>query len=124
MLQKAIRGAITVEENTEESIVENTKNVLEKIIKDNQLKSHDMVSVIFTATRDLTKIYPARVARDLGLTSVPLMCMQEMYVENSLEKCIRLLITINCEKDFKVKHVYMKGAAALRPDLSTEEEVS
>lgn len=120
MLQKAIRGAITVEENTEEAIRENTKLMLKKIMEENQLDSQDIVSVIFTATRDLTKIYPARVAREMGLTLVPLMCIQEMYVENSLEKCLRLLVTINCEKNFKIKHVYLKKAAALRPDLSEE----
>lgn len=118
MIQRAIRGAITVEENTKESIGENTKIMIEKILADNELKQEDIVSIIFSATRDLDKIYPARIARDLGLTQPALFCLQEMYVENSLEKCIRVLLTINCEESFKAKHVYLKGAASLRPDLN------
>lgn len=118
MIQKGIRGAVSVEENTEESIITNTKLLLNKILEDNSFKMEDVVSVIFSATRDLTKIYPAKVARDTGFSSVPLICLQEMYVEYSLEKCIRVLITINCEKDTEIKHVYLKKAAKLRPDIT------
>ncbi len=118
MIQRGIRGAISVEENTEELITLNTKILLEKIIEENKIDLDNIVSVIFSATKDLSKIYPAKVARDLGFSSVPLMCLQEMHVEYSLKKCIRVLITINCEKDFKIKHIYLKKAAKLRPDIT------
>jgi monofunctional chorismate mutase len=118
MIQKGIRGAVSVEENTEESIITNTKLLLNKILDENSFKMEDVVSVIFSATRDLTKIYPAKVARDTGFSNVPLICLQEMYVEYSLEKCIRVLITINCGKDTEIKHVYLKKAAKLRPDIT------
>lgn len=117
MVQKAIRGAISVEENTEESIIINTKILMEKIIKENDLLMENIVSVMFSVTKDLTKIYPAKVAREIGFSNVPLMCLQEMYVEYSLEKCIRVLITINSENNFPVKHVYLKKAKKLRPDI-------
>lgn len=118
MSQKAIRGAISVEENTEDSIIINTKLLMEKIIEENELVMEDIVSVLFSVTRDLTKIYPAKVAREIGFSSVPLMCLQEMYVEYSLEKCIRVLITINCQEGYRAKHVYLKKAAKLRPDIT------
>lgn len=118
MIQKGIRGAISVEENTEESIIENTKILLEKILEENVLDMEHVVSVVFSSTKDLTKVYPAKVAREVGFSSVPLMCLQEMYVEYSLEKCIRVLITINCDKNHKIKHVYLKKAAKLRPDIA------
>ena len=117
MIQKGIRGAISVEENTEESIKENTKILMGKILEENIIEMDDIVSVVFSATKDLTKVYPAKIAREIGFSSSPLMCLQEMYVEYSLEKCIRVLITINCEKNHKIKHIYLKKAAKLRPDI-------
>jgi len=118
MIQKGIRGAISVEENTEQSITENTKILLDKILEDNIIDMENVVSVIFSATKDLTKIYPAKIARELGFSSVPLMCLQEMFVEYSLEKCIRVLITVNFEENCKINHVYLKKAAKLRPDIT------
>lgn len=117
IIQKGIRGAISVEENSVESITHNTRILLETMINENQLSNEEMVSVLFTATSDLTKIYPAKIAREFGLTDVPLMCLQEMYVEGSLEKCLRVLITINCRPERSVSHFYLKKAAELRPDL-------
>ena len=121
IIQKGIRGAITVEENTADSIAANTRMLLEQLISDNQLSNEDMVSVLFTATADLTKVYPAKVAREFGLSDVPLMCLQEMYVEESLEKCLRVLITINCKPERKITHSYLKEAVRLRPDLSEKD---
>ena len=118
MLQKGIRGAISVEENTTESIGENTRLLLEKIIQENGLKMEEIVSVMFTATKDLTKVYPARIAREMGFSQVPLMCLQEMHVEYSLERCLRVLITINCSPEREVRHVYLKKATKLRPDIA------
>lgn len=117
MIQKAIRGAISVEENTIDSIVENTRILLEKISAENNLQNNEIVSIIFSATKDLTKIYPAKIAREIGFSDVPLMCLQEMSVEYSLEKCIRVLITINCDSARKIRHVYLKKATKLRPDI-------
>ncbi len=113
-----IRGAITAEENSREEILERTKEMLSEIIERNSLKNEDILSVVFTATKDLTKAYPAVGARQLGLTEASLMCVQEMYVEGSLEKCIRVMVTAeNGEKQKDAKHVYLRGAKVLRPDI-------
>lgn len=115
---KAIRGAITVEKNTRQEILDNTKRLLSAIIDKNSLRYEDIVSVIFTATKDLDAVYPAVAAREMGMTQVPLMCCQEMYVEDSLEKCIRVLIHAYLDDDRVPHHVYLEKAINLRPDIA------
>ncbi len=113
-----IRGAITIEENTKECIWQNTELMLDEIIKRNSLSVEDIISVVFTATRDIDAAYPAVVLRKMGITEASLICMQEMYVKGSLEMCIRVMVTINTDKSQKdMEHVYLKGAVVLRPDL-------
>lgn len=118
--QFSIRGAITIEENTIEDIRINTINMLNQILSENNINVDDCVSLIFTSTKDITKAYPAKFAREIGFVNCSLMCVQEMYVENSLEMCIRVMVTINTDKDdFKAKHIYLKEAQRLRPDLNS-----
>src|SRR5690554_1001455 len=93
---KAIRGATTVEENTEISIINGTKELLEEIVKKNNLPEKNIISALFTMTRDLDAVFPAKAARLLGWTDTPLMCSSEIDVKGSLEKCIRVMIYINC----------------------------
>ncbi|HLV10754.1 MAG TPA: chorismate mutase [Halanaerobiales bacterium] len=116
---KAIRGAITVPKNTKKAIYESSKKLLSTIIKDNKLKQEEIISIIFTATTDLDKAYPATAARELGIKLIPLLCFQEMYVVDSLKKCIRILLYVdrNC-KHKDIKHVYLREAITLRPDLA------
>lgn len=115
----SIRGAITVEENTIESILTNTKYLLEEVINKNNIQKEDVVSIIFTATPDLDKVAPARAARELGFLNIGLMCFNEMVVEGSLDKCIRLMILYNSHiNQNDIKHIYLKGARILRPDLN------
>ncbi len=113
-----VRGAITVNENSKSDILESTKVLLIAILESNNIKNDDIISIYFTATKDLTKIYPAVAARDIGLVDCALLCGQEMYVEKSLNKCIRILIHVNstsCQKE--AKHVYLREAKSLRPDI-------
>lgn len=113
-----IRGAITSPENSISSILENTKELLNEIEIANNIDKNNVISIIFTCTADLDKVYPAEAARSLGYTNASLMCLNEMYVENSLKKCIRIMLSYKSElNQNSVKHVYMKGAKILRPDL-------
>ena len=82
----SIRGAITAKNNTSEEILGITENLLKEIIKANNINTDDIISIIFTATKDLDAAYPAVAARKIGITNASLMCMQEMYVVGSLEK--------------------------------------
>ena len=115
---RAIRGAITVEHNTEKEILEATKVLLEEIFKQNEEACKDMVSMIFTLTPDLNAVFPAKAARFMGITDVPLMCMSEIPVEGALPMCVRALIYVNTDKGLdEINHVYLKDAVKLRPDL-------
>ncbi len=111
-----IRGATSVENNSEKDILKETEKLLETIIRENNLKKEKVVSILFSATKDLNKAYPARAARKLGFTDIGLMCFQEMEVENSLESCIRLILFYNDEIK-NIKHIYLNKAKSLRPDL-------
>ena len=114
---KTIRGAITIKNNSESEIRANTLILLEEILNSNQITASDVESVIFTATKDITKAYPAKFAREIGFENATLMCTQEMNVEGSLPFCIRVLMFVNNVDLSSPTHVYLKGAEKLRPDL-------
>lgn len=115
---RAIRGAITVDFNEKNDIINSAKELLEEMILKNHVQVDDIISIIFTATPDLDQAYPAVAARELQIFHAGLLCMQEMIVEKSLSQCIRVLMYVNSLKTQKeIKHVYRKGAKVLRPDL-------
>ena len=117
---RGIRGAITVENNNSEEITAATKELLQQIVAENNIKLEDIVSVIFTATKDINAVYPAKAAREIGWTAIPLLCMQELDVSGSLPYCIRVLMHVNTAKtQQEIKHQYLKAAKCLRPDLTT-----
>ena len=88
------------------------------IMAENNLAAEDIVSATFSATRDLEAAYPAKFARELpGCDQVPRFCVQEMYVEGSLESCVRVMLLTELDKKTRVQHVYLGGAERLRPDL-------
>ncbi|WP_268257781.1 MULTISPECIES: (d)CMP kinase [Thermoanaerobacterium] len=111
-----MRGAITTE-NTKEAIFHDTISLIDEIFRINKIKSSDVISIFFTATKDIDAAYPAEALRHNGISNIPMMCFQEMNVKKSLEKCIRVVVFINCEDDKEVKHIYMKNAKLLRLDL-------
>ena len=114
---RGIRGATTAEENTPESILAATHELLTAIIAANDLQPDDVASAIFTTTLDLNAEYPAVAARALGWRDVALSCAHEMDVPHGLKKCIRILIHWNTTvRADEVRHVYIKGAVHLRPD--------
>ena len=115
----SIRGAITADNNTTEDITSATTELFKEIILQNNLEIKNIINITFSITKDLNAIYPAKALRehfDVGTT--PLFCVQEADIQNSLEKCIRVMITISSDISKEdVKHIYLKGAAKLRPDL-------
>ena len=115
MISKGIRGAITVDNNTEEDIKNATIEILSEMVLKNNLDL-DMIShVIFTLTDDLNAAFPAKFARvDLHWKDVPMMCYNELKVQNALKKCLRVLIVVNCGENFVPEFVYLKGASELR----------
>jgi chorismate mutase len=115
---RAIRGATTVSENTVEAIREAVSELIESIEAHNQLDLEDVVSVIFTVTPDLDIIFPAAIARERPhWEQIPLLDVQQLQVQGSLPRCIRVLIHINTSKPQKeIQHRYLRNAQNLRPD--------
>jgi chorismate mutase len=125
MYCRGIRGATTVEQNSREEILTATRELLQLLIKKNDLHKEDVASAIFTMTDDLDADFPALAARALGWTEVALICMREIPVPNSLRKCIRILLHVNTERRAsEIQHVYIRGAVALRPNFRVEMEES
>lgn len=112
-----IRGAITVERNDEADILDSVSLMLRKIIEMNELEHDEVIAMLFTATRDLDAVYPAKAARNLGFNEISLMCMQEMYVQGSLPRCIRVMVLCDRKKNGEPRHAYLREARNLRPDL-------
>lgn len=114
-----IRGATTVDENTSEAIKNATLELLNIIVYENNINTDHIASVFFTLTSDLNAEFPAKFARiHLGWDDVPMMCMQEVAVPESLAFCIRVLVQINTNLDKnQIKHIYLGRAKNLRPDL-------
>ncbi|MFW5999211.1 MAG: chorismate mutase [Halanaerobiaceae bacterium] len=116
---RGVRGAITVKKDTGREIIKATEELLAAVIRENEIREEEMVSMCFTATADLKSKYPSVAAREMGFTQVPLLNFQEMDVEGSLSRCIRLLIYINrsCPLE-EINHIYLGEAKSLRPDLA------
>lgn len=116
---RGVRGAITVEQNTVEDICSATAELLLDLIGQNHITQEEIVSILFTTSPDLNAAFPAAAARQLGWLQVPMMCAQEIAVPGALERCVRVLMTVNTDKSqHEIQHVYLRGAKALRPDLT------
>jgi chorismate mutase len=115
---RAIRGAIQVDRDDRELVLDATTELLTEVLERNGLSSEDLISVIFTATPDLTSEFPAYAARKMGITDVPLLCAGEIPVPGAMPRVLRLLAHVDTERSrHDLRHVYLRGAAALRTDL-------
>lgn len=122
MTTRGIRGATTIKSDTMENVLSTTKELLLSIMESNpDLRPEEIASAIFTTTADITSVFPPRAARQIGWDRVPMICAQEIPVQGSLPKCIRVLIHWNTEKTQNdIQHVYLREAKNLRPDLMTQ----
>ena len=120
MIMRGIRGATTIETDVKENVLSATLELLEKIFASNpDLKTEEIASAIFTVTEDIISAFPALAARQIGWDQVPMMCAREIPVQDSLPLCVRVLIHWNTSKaQDAVRHVYLRGAEKLRPDLN------
>ncbi len=115
----ALRGAITIESDQPENISAAVTRILGTLYERNGLKHDDVVSILFSATKDIRSAPPAAAARTFGLVDVPLLCTQEMDVEGSLPLCIRLMLHIETGTErADLRHVFLAGATVLRPELA------
>jgi tryptophan synthase alpha chain len=119
---RGIRGATTVETNTSEDILEATTDLLDAIIRLNDIAAEDVVSAIFTTTPEITASFPAMAARELGWTEVPLLCAHEMAVPGALRGVVRILLHVNTTRTpAEIRHVYLREAGALRPEWAYDD---
>jgi chorismate mutase len=116
---RAVRGAIQVDRDEPDDIIAGTRELLTEVVHRNGIEPADLISIVFTLTPDLTSCFPATAARDLGLVDVPLLCATEVAVPGALPRVVRLLAHIESDRPRSaVRHVYLRGATRLRPDLA------
>lgn len=114
----ALRGATTVTEDRKEAIVQMTAELLQQMLERNGLQKKHLVSIIFTATKDLTSEFPAAAARQIGISDIALLCATEIDVEGAIPRCIRVLMHVYSDRDYtQLRHVYLGDARQLRTDL-------
>ena len=120
MTTRGVRGATTITKDGKEEVLSATCELLDAILTANpDLKTEDIASAVFTVTEDIASIYPALAARQMGWNLVPMMCVREIPVPDSLPLCIRVLIHWNTDREQQeIKHVYLRDAVQLRPDLA------
>ncbi len=115
---RALRGATTVAANTKQDILSATATLLEEMLRRNELDQEDLVSIVFTATSDLTAEFPAAAARGMGIADVPLLCARELEIEGAMARCIRVLLHAYSPRSRQeLRHVYLGEARRLRDDL-------
>lgn len=120
---RGVRGATTVATNDAHAILGATRELLEQLVSENAIEIDDIASIIFSTTPDLDAEFPAKAARELGWLDVPLLCTHEMRVPGALERCIRVLVHWNTDRrPSEIRHLYLRGARRLRPDLARAGE--
>lgn len=118
MAVRAIRGAIQVPANESEAILAATTELITEVMARNELSVDDVISVMFTATPDLTAEFPAVAARKVGFESVPLLCAAEIDRPGALPRVVRIMAHVDIERERQVRHVYLRGATVLRQDIA------
>jgi chorismate mutase len=120
---RGIRGATSVTVDSPAEILAATRELLQEILRVNQLDSfEEIASICFTTTPDLTSTFPAEAAREMGMHSVPLLCASEIDVPNRMPRCIRALLHVNTHKSQRdIVHVYLREAKKLRPDVQSAQ---
>lgn len=120
---RGVRGATTASENTREAVLEATRELLQEVLRVNEINDpEDIASILFTTTPDLTATFPAEAAREIGLQLVPLLCASEIAVPGRLPRCVRILLHLNTTKSLSdIVHVYLRDAKSLRPDIHSAQ---
>jgi chorismate mutase len=117
----AVRGATQAEANEAGAILAATEGLMRVLIERNDLKPEAMVSCLFTTTEDLDAEFPAVAARDLGLTSVPLLCCREIPVPGSMPRVIRVMLHFYAPEGHTPAHAYIGETGKLRTDLEAAQ---
>lgn len=124
MAVRAVRGATQLEEDSRDHMLDRVAEMVLDVMGSNGLEVEDFISVIFTATSDLSSEFPAYAARQLGFGEVPLICARELEIDGSMPRVVRMLAHVETDLPRSdVTHCYLHGAAALRSDLTRVRSV-
>jgi chorismate mutase len=116
---RAIRGAVQLDADERDHLLASVDELIRSILEQNELDTDDLISMLFTATPDLHSEFPALAARQLGIGDVPLLCTQELDVDGAMPRVIRVMVHAETDRTkSELRHVYLRGAAALRRDLA------
>jgi chorismate mutase len=118
MCVRAVRGATTVASDDPVLVHQAVTELLTTLLLHNDIETHDIISAMFTVTPDIRCTFPARAARDIGWTDVPMLCATEIDVPGAQPRCLRVLLHV--ERDTvqpKLEPVYLRDAVSLRADL-------
>lgn len=118
LMVRGLRGATTVDVDSPDEVTERSQELILRLMERNDLVEDDIVSVLFTATADVTSIFPATAIREIGFGAVPLLCAAEIAVPGAMPRCIRVLLHVHTTRTRdEMHHVYLHGAQGLRDDL-------
>ncbi len=111
---KAIRGAVCAKCNDKDNITNATVELFDAVILSNGLKAEDIISVIFTCTKDINAYNPATAVRLNRGGDFALMCMQEAEMQCTLAMCIRIMVLADIRE--KITNCYLGETANLRSE--------
>ena len=115
---RAVRGATQVDVDEKEHVLAVTRDLVAEVMEVNKLLPEDVISIVFSATRDVSSVAPALAARQLGLNEPALLCLQEMHVEGAMPRLVRLLAHVETElTTSQLQNVYHRGTDVLRQDV-------
>ena len=115
---RGVRGATTVDQDTVAQVTQRSQELMRELMTQNDLVEDDIISVLFTATADVTSTFPATAIREIGFGAVPLLCAAEIAVPGAMPLCIRVLLHVHTARSRdEIHHVYLHGAQGLRDDL-------
>ena len=115
---RALRGATTIDKDTADQVTERVQALVARMVEANDVSHDDIISILFTATEDVTSMFPATAARAIGLGDVPLICARELSIDGGTPLCIRVMMHLTTDRTRdELHHVYLEGARGLRDDL-------
>lgn len=118
---RALRGATTLDVDAPDHIRERVKALMAALYERNGLDNDQLISVLVTGTSDITTFHPVTAAREFGLDDVPLLGAQELEIEGTLPRCVRVLLHVETDRPrSELRHVFLEGAVVLRPDLTDD----
>ena len=118
---RALRGATTLDADTPDHIRERVKALMAALYERNGLDNDQIISILITGTADITTFHPVTAARGFGLDDIPLIGAQELAIDGTLARCVRVLVHVETERPrSELRHVFLEGAIVLRPDLAQD----